>query len=36
MYPYHNKIKQRIRNRELVKYVYVDIYKNIYMLIAVF
>ena len=29
MYPYHNKIKQRIRNRELVKYEYVDKYKNI-------
>jgi hypothetical protein len=29
MYPYHNKIKQRIRNRELVKYEYVDKYKDI-------
>lgn len=29
MYPYHNKIKQRIRNQELVKYEYVDNYKNI-------
>ena len=29
MYPYHNKIKQRIRNRELVKYEYVDKYKKI-------
>lgn len=29
MYPYHNKIKQRIRNSELVKYEYVDKYKNI-------
>ncbi len=29
MYPYHNKIKQRIRNRELIKYEYVDRYKNI-------
>ena len=29
MYPYHNKIKQRIRNRELVKYEYVDKYKEI-------
>ena len=29
MYPYHNKIKQRIRNRELVKYEYVYKYKNI-------
>ena len=29
MYPYHNTIKQRIRNRELVKYEYVDTYKNI-------
>ena len=25
----HNKIKQRIRNRELVKYEYVDKYKDI-------
>ena len=29
MYPYHNKIKQRIRNRELIKYEYVDRYKGI-------
>ena len=29
MYPYHNKIKQRIRNQELVRYEYVDRYKNI-------
>lgn len=29
MYPYHNKIKQRIKNNELVKYEYVDNYKNI-------
>jgi len=29
MYPYHNKIKQRIKNNELVKYEYVDKYKNI-------
>lgn len=29
MYPYHNKIKQRINNKELVKYEYVDNYKNI-------
>ena len=29
MYPYHNKIKQRIRNQELVKYEYVDKYKEI-------
>ena len=29
MYPYHNKIKQRIKNKELVKYEYVDEYKNI-------
>ena len=29
MYPYHNKIKQRIKNRELLKYEYVDNYKNI-------
>ncbi len=29
MYPYHNKIKQRITNNELLKYEYVDKYKNI-------
>lgn len=29
MYPYHNKIKQRINNNELVRYEYVDRYKNI-------
>ena len=29
MYPYHNKIKQRIRNQELIRYEYVDKYKNI-------
>ena len=29
MYPYHNKIKQRINNKELVRYEYVDKYKNI-------
>jgi nucleoside-specific outer membrane channel protein Tsx len=29
MYPYHNKIKQRIQNDELVKYEYVDKYKQI-------
>ena len=29
MYPYHNKIKQRIRNKELVRYEYVDRYKKI-------
>ncbi|MFT6717299.1 MAG: hypothetical protein ACJA0Q_001951 [Saprospiraceae bacterium] len=29
MYPYHNKIKQRIKNRELIKFEYVDRYKNI-------
>jgi len=29
MYPYHNKIKQRIKNKELVRYEYVDKYKNI-------
>ena len=29
MYPYHNKIKQRIKNRELIDYDYVDNYKNI-------
>ncbi|GJQ06473.1 hypothetical protein [Capnocytophaga cynodegmi] len=29
MYPYHNKIKQRIKNGELVKYEFVEKYKNI-------
>ncbi len=29
MYPYHNKIKQRIKNNEFVRYEYVDDYKNI-------
>jgi hypothetical protein len=29
MYPYHNKIKSRIANNELIKYEYVDKYKTI-------
>lgn len=29
MYPYHNKIKQRIKNGELIKYEFVERYKNI-------
>lgn len=29
MYPYHNRIKQRITNRELEGFEYVDSYKNI-------
>jgi len=29
MYPYHNKIKQRIKNKELERYEYVDKYKSI-------
>lgn len=29
MYPYHNKIKQRIANRELISYEYLDEYRNI-------
>ncbi len=29
MYPYHNRIKQRINNKELVDFEYVDEYKNI-------
>ena len=29
MYPYHNKIKQRIKNDELIGYEYVDKYKSI-------
>ena len=29
MYPYHNKIKARIANNELVRYEYVEKYKTI-------
>ena len=29
MYPYHNKIKQRIKNNELLRYEYVEKYKAI-------
>jgi hypothetical protein len=29
MYPYHNKIKQRIKNGELIRYEYVEKYKDI-------
>lgn len=29
MYPYHNKIKQRIKNGELISYKFVTKYKNI-------
>ena len=29
MYPYHNKIKQRINNNELISYEYLEQYKNI-------
>lgn len=29
MYPYHNRIKQRIKNGELKGYVFVESYKNI-------
>lgn len=29
MYPYHNKIKQRIQNKEFIRYQYVERYKNI-------
>lgn len=29
MYPYHNKIKQRIKNNELLRYEYVEKYKDI-------
>lgn len=28
MYPYHNTIKKRIRNGELIGYQFVDNYKN--------
>lgn len=29
MYPYHNKIKQRIKNGELIAHKFVDDYPNI-------
>lgn len=29
MYPYHNRIKQRIKNGELVSYQFVEDYPNI-------
>ncbi len=29
MYPYHNKIKQRIKNNELINFEYVDEYHKI-------
>ncbi len=29
MYPYHNKIKQRMANGELIGYEYLDAYKSI-------
>ena len=29
MYPYHNKIKQRIKSGDLVNFEYVEKYKNI-------
>ena len=29
MYPYHNKIRQRIYNNELIRYEYVNRYKSI-------
>lgn len=29
MYSYHNRIKQRIKNHELIGYKYVNTYKNI-------
>jgi hypothetical protein len=29
MYPYHNKLKQRILNNELIRYEYVERYKQI-------
>lgn len=29
MYPYHNKIKQRIKNGELTSFEFVEKYKNI-------
>jgi hypothetical protein len=29
MYPYHNTIKQRIKNGELIRFEFVEKYKNI-------
>lgn len=29
MYPYHNRIKQRIKQKELLRYEYVDSYRSI-------
>ncbi len=29
MYPYHNRIKQRVKNKELKSYEYVEKYKSI-------
>ena len=29
MYPYHNKIKQRIKNGDLLSYEYVEKYKQV-------
>ena len=29
MYPYHNKIKSRIANKELIRYEYIEKYKDI-------
>jgi hypothetical protein len=29
MYPYHNKVKQRIKNKELTRYEYIDNYNGI-------
>lgn len=29
MYPYHNEIKKRIKNNELMRYEYVDEYNSI-------
>jgi hypothetical protein len=29
MYPYHNKIKNRIKNNELISYEFVDTYNKI-------
>ena len=31
MYPYHNRIKQRIRNGELIDYWFTDEYPRIWM-----
>lgn len=36
MYSYHNKIKHQIKNKELVRYKYLDNNKGIPMFVAAF